>query len=450
MDQADSAQALLASIVETSDDAIVSVSLDRTITSWNPAAEALFEYAADEVIGQSIDILLPDDQHAVDERRILDKVLAGERTPSVTTTRKAKSGRLIEISLLVSAIRDSSRRIVGASKIIREASIDRVAQAALVDSDARYRAVVETAVDGIITIDPRGIVESLNLAAETLFRVRAADIVGKNVSELMPAPYREEHDGYLHHYLETGNRKIIGIGREVVGKRGDGTTFPIDLAVSELTISGKRMFTGIVRDISERKEAEERRKLMADELDHRVKNNLATVVAIAKQTIETVDSLDAFRDAFIGRIRAMAHAHAVLGRNRWSLSMLDELILLVMRPYTNDSEHRVRTAGRAVPLTSSTTMAFSMALHELATNAAKYGALSLPTGMVDISWRTEDDELILTWRESGGPTVVEPGRNGAGWTIMRGLIEYELGGEIGVKFEPTGVEVIIHIPLNFE
>jgi PAS domain S-box-containing protein len=125
------------------------------------------------------------------------------------------------------------------------------------DRAACLRAIVDTAVDGIITVDAQGMVASFNPAAERLFGYRAEEVLGQNVRLLMPAPYREEHDGYLSRYLSTGVKKVIGIGREVVGRRKDGSTFPAELAVSEMSVAGRRMFTGIVRDSSERKEAEE-------------------------------------------------------------------------------------------------------------------------------------------------------------------------------------------------
>jgi two-component system sensor kinase FixL len=120
----------------------------------------------------------------------------------------------------------------------------------------RLRAILQTAVEGIITIDERGIIESLNPAAERIFGYSAAELIGRNVSVLMPAPYRQEHDTYLANYRRTGHARIIGIGREVVGQRKNGSVFPMDLSVSEIQLHNRRLFTGFVRDITERKRLE--------------------------------------------------------------------------------------------------------------------------------------------------------------------------------------------------
>jgi len=135
------------------------------------------------------------------------------------------------------------------------------AESALHDTEERMRAILQTAVEGIITIDEAGIIESVNPAAERIFGYEAQEVMGRNVSILMPAPYREQHDGYLANYVRTGHAKIIGIGREVVGKRKDGSTFPMDLAVSEVRLADRRLFTGFVRDITDRKRAELRQRV---------------------------------------------------------------------------------------------------------------------------------------------------------------------------------------------
>lgn len=153
--------------------------------------------------------------------------------------------------------RAEGRSAVGTAKVKGGGALPgKGSETALHDSEERLRAILETAVEGIITIDERGIIESMNPAAERLFGYPSHEVIGKNVSLLMPAPYREEHDGYLANYLRTGQAKIIGIGREVVGQRKDGTIFPMDLAVSQVKLANKRLFTGFVRDITERKRVE--------------------------------------------------------------------------------------------------------------------------------------------------------------------------------------------------
>ena len=132
----------------------------------------------------------------------------------------------------------------------------RVLEEALRESEAKARAVLETTVDGIITIDEEGCIASFNQAAEEIFGYSEDEVLGENISLLMPEPYRSEHDSYLRSYRETGRREIIGIGREVEGQRRDGTVFPLDLAVSEVQLGGRHLFTGVVRDISERRRLE--------------------------------------------------------------------------------------------------------------------------------------------------------------------------------------------------
>lgn len=143
-----------------------------------------------------------------------------------------------------------------------------VIQDALQEREARLRSILETAPDAIIVIDERGIIESYSSAAERLFGFTAAEAIGQNVSILMPSPYRERHDAYVQHYLKTGERRIIGIGRVVVGQRRDGTTFPMELAVGEVVVSGKRLFTGFIRDLTERQLTESRMQELQTELLH--------------------------------------------------------------------------------------------------------------------------------------------------------------------------------------
>ena len=147
-------------------------------------------------------------------------------------------------------------------------SYSRPAPQVLRERDALLKAILDTAVDGIITIDPVGTIESVNPAAEEIFGYSSAEMLGRNVSMLMPAPYRDQHNGFLAAYLKTGQPKIIGLGREVEGRRKNGTVFPIDLAVSEVRVPDRLLFAGIVRDISDRRLAEEEARVRFNELAH--------------------------------------------------------------------------------------------------------------------------------------------------------------------------------------
>lgn len=148
---------------------------------------------------------------------------------------------------------------------------------ALQGSKNRLAAILDNVLDGIITINERGIVESFNLAAEKIFAYASAEVIGKNVNMLMPEPYHREHDGYLHNYVSTGVKKIIGIGRQVVGRRSDGSTFPMDLAVSAMQLGDKRLFTGIVRDITERVKIERMKTEFISTVSHELRTPLTSI-----------------------------------------------------------------------------------------------------------------------------------------------------------------------------
>jgi two-component system sensor kinase FixL len=275
----------LAAIVESSDDAIIAKDLDGTILSWNGGAERMYGYTAAEAIGRSIDLIVPE-AFAGELSAILERIRKGERVRNFETVRATKDDRLIDVALSISPILDEAGRIVGASAIGRDITEHRKDVKDLRDSEARLRSILESAVDGIIVIDSHGRIESFNPAAERLFGYSAQEVKGQNVNLLMPSPHREQHDDYMARYLATGIAKIIGIGREVAGRRKDGTTFPMHLSVGEMTIGGERKFTGLLHDLSVRVKVEEQLREqaalvrlgeMAAVIAHEVKNPLAAV-----------------------------------------------------------------------------------------------------------------------------------------------------------------------------
>ena len=281
----DEAAGILAAIIESSDDAIFATDLQGRILTWNRAAERIYGYSAEEIIGRDVDVLVPPG-HADTSASIRERLLRGERVRHYETVRLRKDGGLVEVSLTVSPIKDAAGSVIGASAIARDVTNRNLDIRKLEDNEARLRSIVESAVDGIIVIDARGRIEAFNSGAEHLFGYAAAEVIGKNVDMLMPSPYREEHDGYLQRYLDTGVARIIGIGRDVTALRKDGRTLPVRLSVGELTIGGERKFTGIIHDLTTRVQMEEQLREqaalvrlgeMASVIAHEVKNPLAAV-----------------------------------------------------------------------------------------------------------------------------------------------------------------------------
>jgi two-component system sensor kinase FixL len=279
------AERILAALVESSEDAIIAKDLDGTILAWNASAERMYGYTAQEMIGRNIGEIIPSDRP--DELTdILRRLARGERVQHFETVRVAKDGRRVEISLTVSPIKNASGAVVGASTIARDITLKNSRMRQLAESEERLRSIVEAAVDGIIVIDASGSIEAFNPAAERLFGYTAPEVIGRNIRILMPEPHRSEHDRYMGHYLETGEQRIIGIGREVSAVRKDGSLFPVHLSVGEMTLGGQRKFTGILHDLTSRVAMEERLREqaalvrlgeMAAVIAHEVKNPLAAV-----------------------------------------------------------------------------------------------------------------------------------------------------------------------------
>lgn len=250
-------EARLRAVVETAVDGVILIDASGDILMFNPACEKLFGYVASEVIGKNVKMLMPepyqsehdtylDNYHRTGARKIIGigRQVKGQRKDRSVFPMDLSVGEAKQegASIFVGIIHDLTER-ERSEKVIREAA-------------ARMQAIVETAVDGVILIDAEGDILMFNPACENLFGYDAAEVIGKNVKMLMPQPYRREHDTYLTNYHHTGERKIIGIGREVEGQRKDGSVFPMDLSVGEAKQDGSSIFVGIIHDITSRKQSE--------------------------------------------------------------------------------------------------------------------------------------------------------------------------------------------------
>jgi len=208
-----------------------------------------------------------------------------------------------------------------------------------------------------------------------------------------------------------------------------------------------------VQDITERKAAEQRQKLLIDELNHRVKNTLATVQSLASQTARGAHTPSAFREGFEGRLIALSKAHDQLTIHHWESADLRELLSATLAPYAGVGADRVTLRGEDVVLRPRAVLTLAMAVHELTTNAAKYGALSVPSGQIEIHWRpvrgrNDRPMLLIDWTEQNGPTVDEPKTRGFGSKLIEGSIAAELGGSARLAFRPQGLQCEILVPVE--
>jgi len=262
--------ASLRAVAETAVDGIVVIDAFGTVRLFNKACERLFGYPATGVLGRNVKMLMPAPYLAEHDGYLARYRQTGEaRIIGIGRHVRGRraDGTVFPMYLSVGEIAASGgeRQFVG---IIRDMTEQETVERELRRQAERLRSIVETIPDAIIVIDERGMIESFSPAAERLFGWQSADVLGRNVSMLMPSPYREQHDAYLDRYRRTGERRIIGIGRVVVGLRRDGSTFPMELAVGEMQLSGERGFTGFVRDLTERQDTEMRLQELQAELLH--------------------------------------------------------------------------------------------------------------------------------------------------------------------------------------
>lgn len=302
-------RARLDALLATAVDGIIIIDKMGLVQVYSPACERLFGYRSEEVVGRNVKMLMPPpyrDEHddyldhyrGTAEKRIIGigREVMGQRKDGSTFPMylSVGEGSFAGESMFVGIIHDITER--------------RYQEHALREREARLSSILETVPDAIAIIDERGLIESFSPAAERLFGYAFAEVLGKNVKILMPSPYRESHDAYMERYRHTGEKHIIGIGRVVVGQRRDGTTFPMELAVGEIVVGQRRLFTGFIRDITERQTTERRLQelqsellhvsrlsamgQMASALAHELNQPLSAIMNYAKAARRTIDGLD--------------------------------------------------------------------------------------------------------------------------------------------------------------
>ena len=310
----------------------------------------------------------------------------------------------------------------------------------------RLVSIVETSDDAILSKDLNGVIASWNKGAERLFGYTAEEAVGHPVTLLFPEDRYDEEPGILER-LKRGERIEH---YETVRRRKDGSLIDVSLSVSPIKDGGKVIGASkIARDISERRRAQEQQNLLVGEIKHRIKNTLATVQAIASRSMSTASLAE--REAFNARLRALANAHDLLTNENWDRALLNDVVDRALAPFQDNQRDRVTICGPGeIWINANAAQLLTMALHELATNAIKYGALSNEAGKVRVEWEqlTQPRPVArLRWQESGGPPVSPSAHKGFGSLLLERVFTGE-SGSAQCEFPPEGVICTLEIVLG--
>jgi PAS domain S-box-containing protein len=304
------------------------------------------------------------------------------------------------------------------------------------------RTIIETAADAIVIMDDRGLIQSVNRAVERIFGYSPDEVIGRNVDMLVPKAHVLARDA-IAGLRRTGERKIIDIGREVEGRRKDGALFPLDLATAESRDArGRRFFAGIMRDITDRKRREAQIHLLMREVNHRSQNLLAVIQSLARLTANS-SRPEEFAERLIARLQGLSQSQNLIVCGDWQHVALNDLVRAQLSHLGETLCQRVRIDGEPIMVTPAAAQGIGMALHELAANAIKYGALSANEGQVSIAWSRSAQErgrrFIMTWSEHGGPPVLTPAYRGFGRTLIEEVTAFAVGGEVACHFEHSGL-----------
>lgn len=305
---------------------------------------------------------------------------------------------------------------------------------------ARLAAIVASSNDAIVSKDLNGIVQSWNAAAERIFGYTPDEMIGRHITTIIPTELQSEEAEIISR-IRRGERVEHF---DTVRLRKDGRRIDVSITVSPLR-NGRGEIVGaskIARDITERKRNEELQKVLVNELNHRTKNLLATVQAIAVQTFSTIPEASEQLSLFRTRIGALTLSQDLLTRNRWSGAPLGSVVEAVLEPFMSTPRQIEIAPGPQLRLSLRQTNAVAMAIHELATNAAKYGALSTVGGKVAVSWQLQNGHIELRWEESGGPLVTPPTRRGFGTKMIQQALQHELHATVSLEFPPDGLRFV--------
>ncbi|WP_156927426.1 PAS domain S-box protein [Leisingera methylohalidivorans] len=577
--RAEQARAHLAAIVSSSTDAIYSKDMADNVTSWNDGAENMFGYSAQEIVGQTALCLVPEEKRD-EEAMFVRRVGSGETLRAVETLRRCKDGRLLQVSVTPSPIRNEAGEIIGISKIVRDISVRKKVERSLLAANASLAQLVNESPFGIYAVDADFRIAQVSVGAQKVFE-NVRPLIGRDFAEALriiwPEPAASEFIAHFRHTLATGEayhapdtvgnrhdidqveaydwkieRLTLPDGRPGVvchfydlserqnfeaalresEQRFRGTFDNASVGIAHIGLDGTwlefndrlcemsgysrtdlphrrldqllhpedrpvdpgkvdRLLSGtianlqyearhlcadgsdvwwdvsvalqrngesepayliyVIRDVSDRKAAQEHQNILMHELSHRSKNQLAVVGAIARQTARTAGSMQDFRALLEQRLNGLAVSIDLLVKQSWTGASLRDLIDKQLEAFAGGGE-RLERDGPEVVLNSNEAEVIGLAMHELSTNCVKYGAWSTPEGKVHVEWgfETHDEKKVLrlSWTERGGPPVSAPEKTGFGQTVIKSFVSQKLGANVDLAYAADGLQWTVMLPFD--
>lgn len=402
----------LAAIVEASEDAIISKTLESRVLTWNSAAERIYGYSAEEARGCHMTFLLPADRPD-EESAILQRIRRGERVEHFETTRRRKDGRLIDVSITISPIRDDNGAIIGASHIARDITERKRAETLLRDSEAKMRAFLESASQGVITVNSKGRVDLVNAKIEEIFGYSRDELVGHSLEILIPPRFRESHVRHLAEYFENPRSRPLGARLDLVGLRKDGTEFPLDIALSYVSSNDGILAIAFVNDITERQMVEEKLRhtqkleslgVLAGGVAHDFNNLLTGILGNTSLALELMPtnhrSREMLQNSLIASERAADLTRQLLayaGKGRFVTELIDlsqlvrEISQLIQTSIPRTVQLRLDLAANLPSIEADASQIQQLIMNLVingaeAINEAENGTVSVTTGVQEVDY----------------------------------------------------------------
>jgi len=309
------------------------------------------------------------------------------------------------------------------------------------------RVLIESAPNGIVVVDERGIIKLINTSTEKLFGYSRHELLGRNVEVLVPDQQVDTHQSVRDSFQQHPEARVMGAGRDMNGRRKDGSEFTLEIGLNPVGRSGNNAVLATVIDITERKRAQESQQLIIGELQHRTLNLFAVFQAIASLSLDDAKTPAQAKFVLNGRVQALAQAYSVLAKTAWNGASLAAILDRQVAGFSS----RLEVSGCDIIISPSAAHQFALITHELATNALKYGALSTPNGRISIEGKIErlngSGTFSFAWRETGGPPVAVPNRKGFGSIILVESAK-QFAHSVELDFAPQGLRYDLELQLN--